>query len=386
MKRCGAAALAAAILSLCVLPQAVRASVPDCSAGASILVCADTGAVLCEHNADEPMLIASTTKIMTALVVLENAAPEDPVVISRESTLVEGSSMYLREGETYTVEQLLYGLMLCSGNDAADALARHVAGDISAFSDLMNAKARELGMISSSFQNPHGLDAEGHYSTARDLATLMCAAMALPEFVKIVSTRSYSLNGLTYVNHNKLLWQYEGMLGGKTGYTMAAGRILVTCARREGLTLVCVTIADPDDWNDHIALLDWGFETWCCEKISPRDQQLRLHVISGESGFVPLTETEDFYVFHARDAAVELKYELPRFVYAPVTEGAEAGALLVYVDGELTARCALAYAAGVAQAQGVRLSAWERFKLGWYRANRYGYNYYPYMFLTLGGN
>ena len=377
----------AAALMLCVCPLNISAvsNVPELSAASSILVHADTGTVLYEHDADERMLIASTTKIMTALVVLENAELDDEVEVAYESTLVEGSSMYLKSGGRYTVRELLYGLMLCSGNDAADALARYISGDIDSFAELMNNKASELGMADSCFKNPHGLDAEGHYSTARDLAKLMCAAAEVPEFVAIASARSYSLNGLTYVNHNKLLWQYKGMLCGKTGYTMAAGRILVTCAERDGMRLVCVTISDPDDWNDHVAMYDWAFENYSCDAVTPPEQLLRVHVISGESAYAYIEAEAGPGVFRAKDSELELRYELPRFVYAGVSRGECAGYVSVYVDGELSARRMLIYSEDVQRAENIKLSAWERFKLGWYRANQYGYNYCPYLFLSLGG-
>ena len=202
----------------------------DNAARAAIVVHPETGAVLYEKNADERLGIASTTKIMTALVVLEHCALEEPVEILPEYTAVEGSSMYLRAGETYTVEELLYGLMLVSGNDAAVALACHTAGSVEAFADMMNDQARALGMTDSAFQNPNGLDAEGHYSTARDMAKLACAAMENETFRTIVSTKSTTVDGQTLVNHNRLLRSYNGAVGVKTGYTKTVGRTLVSCA------------------------------------------------------------------------------------------------------------------------------------------------------------
>ncbi len=229
------------------------------SAAASILVDADSGRVLYEQNADARMLIASTTKIMTALVAIREGDLSDVVTVKREATLTEGSSMYLKEGEQLTLETLLYGLMLCSGNDAAVAIADHVGGSQKDFVKLMNETARELGMGSSSFANPNGLDAEDHYSTARDMAKLACAALQNETLLRIASTQSVTIGGRTMTNHNRLLRAVPGCIGMKTGYTRAAGRTLVSVAERDGRRLVAVTLQDGNDWADHAALYDWGF-------------------------------------------------------------------------------------------------------------------------------
>ena len=204
-------ALAAIIFLSLFLPVKAYAA-PDNSAEAVILVHADTGQILYSENADSKMLIASTTKIMTALVVPENCEPDEMVKILPEYTSVEGSSMYLKAGESYSVRDLLYGMLLVSGNDAATALAFYCAGSIEAFAELMNAKAREMGLQNSSFKNPHGLDADGHYSSAEDLAAITCQAMKNELFAEIVSTKTYKVGNQTYMNHNKLLWNYEGCL------------------------------------------------------------------------------------------------------------------------------------------------------------------------------
>lgn len=229
------------------------------SATAAILLDADSGAVLYEKNADRQMRIASTTKILTALVALECAPLQKEITVTAEH-LAEGSSMYLKLGETVTVEALLYGLMLCSGNDAALALACACCGSVESFVAEMNRKAGEIGMENSSFANPNGLDAEGHYSTARDMARLAAYAAKDPAFVRFCSTIQVSTAGRTMTNHNRLLRELEGCIGMKTGYTMAAGRTLVTCAVRDGRTLVAVTLQDGNDWADHKALYQYGFE------------------------------------------------------------------------------------------------------------------------------
>lgn len=250
---CGA--LLALGLLLTLLP--CRAEAVQLSAAAAILMDADSGEVLYEKDAARRMRIASTTKIMTALVVLEHARLTDTITVTNDH-MVEGSSMYLKPGETVTVEELLYGLLLCSGNDAALALA-DCCGGLEVFVAAMNDKAAALGMTGTSFANPNGLDEENHYSTARDMAVLAVYAAQNPTFRRICSTRTATVGGRTMTNHNKLLAQLEGCIGMKTGYTRAAGRTLVSCAEREGRRLVAVTLCDGNDWADHKALYEMGF-------------------------------------------------------------------------------------------------------------------------------
>ncbi len=242
-------------LIFCITPAVAEAL--EVSATAAVLMDADMGQVLYEKNGDRQMLIASTTKIMTALVVLEYAAPDDVITVTPDH-MAEGSSMYLRAGETVRVEELLYGLLLCSGNDAALALTE-CAGGLTPFVALMNEKAAALGMAHTSFANPNGLDADGHYSTARDMAVLAAAAVENPTFRRICSSRSVTIGQRTMENHNRLLRQVEGCVGLKTGYTRAAGRTLVSCTERDGCRLVAVTLQDGNDWADHAALYDYGF-------------------------------------------------------------------------------------------------------------------------------
>ena len=280
--------LSLALISFFKIPAHAE---PGNSAKSAILVHADTGTVLYEKNADEHMLIASTTKIMTAIVVLEHCELDDTVEVDARSAGIEGSSMYIKAGETYTVEELLYGLLLVSGNDAASALALHVSENIEDFAALMNEKAAELGMTESSFKNAHGLDEDGHYSTARDMAKLAAYCMENEDFARIAGTVSHTVGEQTLVNHNRLLREYEGCIGLKTGYTMAAGRTLVSCAERDGARYVCVTLNDPDDWDDHKALYDWAFANYSFAEVIPAGLSHEVPVISGaESSAVAQTE------------------------------------------------------------------------------------------------
>ena len=229
----------------------------EVSAAAAVLMDADSGRLLYDKNGEKRMLIASTTKLMTALVALELGEPSQVITVTA-AHMAEGSSMYLRPGEKLTLEELLYGLLLCSGNDAALAVTECMGGAVP-FVARMNEKAAELGMENTHFANPNGLDDEAHYSTAEDMAKLAAAAMDDPVLRRVASTRTARIGGRTLTNHNKLLSRLDGCVGLKTGYTKAAGRTLVSCAEQAGHRLVAVTLRDGDDWNDHEALYRWGF-------------------------------------------------------------------------------------------------------------------------------
>jgi D-alanyl-D-alanine carboxypeptidase len=273
---------------------------------------------------------------MTALVVLEQADLHQQVEIPAEAVGVEGSSMYLKAGEVLTVEDLLYGLMLSSGNDAAVALALCVAGSIQNFADLMNTKAQTLGLADTHFANPNGLDSQENYSTARSLGKLAQAAMENEAFRTIVSTKTYSCPGHSLVNHNKLLWQYDGAVGVKTGFTRQAGRLLVGSAERNGRRIISVTIQAPDDWNDHQTLLDYGFSLYQEETLVVEGTQVgTAPVISGTASQVPLlaTETVTWYLLPGETPSFQL--DVPMFVYAPVEAGKTMGELRVYVGTDL---------------------------------------------------
>lgn len=239
---------------------------PSVSARCAVVIHMDTGEVLFEKNGSEKRAMASTTKIMTALLTLEEAAIDNrEVEITREMVLVEGSSMGLREGDRLTLRDLAVGMLTVSGNDAANSAATIIGGSREAFVTKMNQRAKELGMLDTHFDTPSGLDGDTHYSTALDMAKLGAAAMSNPDFAAIAGAQSMKVTFLspeknvTYQNHNKLLKLYEGSTGVKTGFTKKAGRCLVSSAERDGVRLVAVTLDAPDDWNDHAALLDYGF-------------------------------------------------------------------------------------------------------------------------------
>lgn len=321
---------------------------------------ASTNRVLFEKNADAHALIASTTKIMTALVVCEQCNVLDRVRIPKDAVGIEGSSMYLREGEVMTVQELLYGLMLHSGNDAAVALAIYCGGTVEGFAQLMNDKAHRLGLTGTHFENPHGLDSPGHYSTARDMATLAAYAMNNPLFAQTVSTKSVSAAGRSLRNHNKLLWRVDGADGVKTGFTKAAGRILVSSATRQGRRLITVTMNAPDDWNDHAGLIENGFKRFSEKTIITKGECLgTAEVAGGNSPDVQLMAAEDFSYALADDERVQVVLQGTGFVYAPVVNGQHAGFAYICVDDEAVGKVSMVYGNTVEQLIPKR-SFWSR--------------------------
>lgn len=332
-----AVGILAAILFLPVKAGAI-------SAECAILIDAQTGRVLYEKQAEEKSLIASTTKIMTALVICEQTNVLDRVKIPKEAVGIEGSSMYLKEGEVLTVQELLYGLMLQSGNDAAVALAIYCGGTVEGFTELMNDKAHRLGMTQSHFANPNGLDSPGNYSTARDMALLTAYAMQNPIFAQTVSTKTITIGERCLRNHNKLLWQLEGANGVKTGYTKAAGRILISSVTRMGRRLIAVTFNDPNDWQDHKALIEDGFSRFTVQKLIQKGQTLgQLELAGGQEASVDLIAAEDFSYSLAQGERVTISLPEAGFAYAPVAEGQEAGFAHILVDGTAVAKVPLVY-------------------------------------------
>ena len=327
----------AAVMLFSIFPCQIKAV--ETSAASAILMDADSGRVLYEQNADARMLIASTTKILTALVAIREGDLSDTVTVKKEAALTEGSSMYLKEGEQLTLETLLYGLLLCSGNDAAVAIADHVGGSVAGFVEMMNQTARELGMEHSSFANPNGLDHEDHYSTARDMALLARAAVENETLVRIASTRSITIGGRTMTNHNKLLSRQDGCIGLKTGYTRAAGRTLVSCAERNGQRLVAVTLQDGNDWADHQALYEYGFGTYPAYRAAVLGQVVRRETVEdGISATVPLVAADSFSWPLAEGERLDTAVELDAPLIAPVTAGTKAGQAVFSVDGREVGR------------------------------------------------
>ena len=330
MKQRIAGAAAALLAAASFLPLNVQAV----SARKACVLDGITGNVLFEKYAEDRSLIASTTKIMTALIVCEQCNVLDRMRIPKEAVGIEGSSMYLKEGEILTLQELLYGLMLSSGNDAAVALAIYCGGTVDGFAELMNDKARILGLKNTHFVNPNGLDAPDHYSTAQDLAKLAAYAMRNPVFSKTVSAKNVKVGERFLTNHNKLLWRVEGADGVKTGYTKAAGRILVSSAVRQQRRLIAVTIDDPDDWRDHAAMLEEKFSGFHPKQIIHRGDLLgTVRVEGGDSSRAEVLAACDFFYALAPQECPQTMLSGPGFVFAPVVEGAKAMDAYVLLEG-----------------------------------------------------
>lgn len=286
-------------LFMCVCFFPTPASAVSTGADGAVVIEAATRQIIYSNNCHERFAMASTTKIMTAALAIENGNTTDLVTVSQNAQNQEGSSIYLRTNDRITLEDLLYGLMLNSGNDAAVAIAEYIGGSTENFVKMMNEKAEELGCRDTHFTNPSGLYDKNHYSSAYDMAIIMSYAMENDEFKKIISTKEYQINtgnSVTYLrNHNKLLWQYEKCIGGKTGFTKLAGRCLVTCAERDDITLIAVTLNDSDDWRDHKNLYEYSFERTTKKNIIKRNDILctrkirgqRINILAGENFTIP---------------------------------------------------------------------------------------------------
>ena len=301
-------------------------SASQISARAAALYEPETGTFLFEKNSSNRLPMASTTKIMTALVALENTSLDVLVAVDDSAIGVEGSSAYLRQGDVLSMEELLYALMLSSANDAAVAIACHVGGSIEGFATLMNDKARSLGLTDTHFENPHGLDSDEHYTTARDLALIAAEALRSDILREISSTYKKSFiteeRSRTYINHNKLLRLYDGAIGLKTGYTKRCGRCLVGAAERDGLRFITVTLDAPSDWSDHALMLDYGYDT--LEKIrlaEVGEYSYDLGVIGSDTERITVSNKHELFFINKKGVGeIEKEVRLLPFAQAPISQ------------------------------------------------------------------
>ncbi len=359
--------LCVVLCGIATLPASAESGTLSVSAKSAVLAEGESGEVIWSKNGDDRLPMASTTKIMTALVAIESCSDLTRLVkVDPAACGVEGSSVYLKEGETLSLEELLYALLLESANDSACAIAIEVAGSMEKFAEMMNETAQRIGMTCSHFTNPHGLDDEEHYTTAADMAKLAVYALKNGDFARIVSTykTTIPMNGddgtRVLLNHNKLLKHYDGAIGVKTGFTKRSGRCLVSAAERDGVRMIAVTLSAPDDWNDHKNMLDYGFSMYKHIDI----------VKSGEiSHSIPVTgSTEEYVTVSNRDAAgitlpsdspePKCIIEAPRFVYAPVNEGDILGYACYSIAGEEILRIPLYAQTGCECKQ--KPSLWKR--------------------------
>lgn len=312
------------------------------SAKSAVLYQPQTDNYLYEKNPDVRLPMASTTKIMTAIVATEALDPNELVLIPKEACGKEGSSIYLTEGETLTFSDLLHGLLLSSANDAACAIALSVSGSIENFASLMNEKAEQMGLSNTHFENPHGLDSEAHYTTARELAKIGAAALDIPLLKEIMAKKTATITNLDgttryLYNHNKLLNLYDGAIGIKTGFTKKSGRCLVGACEKDGLTFVTVTINAPSDWSDHMKMFDMGYSL--LELRTPAkagEFSYSLPILNSDKNAVIAENEEGFTrICKKSDNPIETQVSLKQFLLAPIKKGDKLGRVDFYLDGEI---------------------------------------------------
>ncbi|MBR5452007.1 MAG: D-alanyl-D-alanine carboxypeptidase [Clostridia bacterium] len=332
------------LLFLPLMPQKASAvGLPTVSAKAAVVINGLTREIIYSKNEHQKLSMASTTKIMTSLLLIESGLLDDTYTVTKEA-LVEGSSIGLKEGDSITGKVLLAGMMLESGNDAATAAAIWISGSQTTFADKMNQKAKQIGMQNTNFVTPSGLDSDEHYSTAYDMALLAAAALEVKEFREISSTVSMHATYGTpqktkfFYNHNKLLTEYDGAIGLKTGYTKKSGRCLVSAAEKDGKLIIVVTLSDPNDWQDHKNLLDYGMSQVESCDITYNGGDIEVAVVGSDISLVALavpkrtaglSEEEKKYITY--------KIETEGFQYAPTKAGQIAGKVYYYYKGNLIA-------------------------------------------------
>ncbi len=355
-------------LCLCLFPLTAlgeREKPKTVSAKGAVVMDAVTGVVLFEKNADAPLPMASTTKIMTTLLLLERGNLEETITVTKEMVQVEGTSMGLLPGDTVTPLSLCYGMMLASGNDAANVAAFIHSGSIQEFAGAMNQKATALGMKNTTFVTPSGLDQGDHHSTPYDMALLAAYALQNPTFREIVSSKTAKCSygnppyPRTLSNHNRLLKEYEGCIGVKTGFTKKAGRCLVSAATRNGATLICVTLKAPDDWNDHKNLLDYGFSEM--EELCHPAGELSLPVVGGTASQVSLSHGALTCTLPSKiKADLAFRRCVPPFLYAPIDSGQQVGQLELTYKGQVIAQTPI-IAKGAIPLPPKKISFWQVF-------------------------
>ena len=311
----------------------------EISAESAVVINAETKEIIFEKNAFLKKSMASTTKIMTSLITVESGRLSDKVTVA-DKIHSDGSSVGLKEGYTLTLENLVYAMMLESGNDAAEVTAEYFCASEERFSDLMNKKAREIGMNNTNFVTASGLDSDEHYTTAYDMALLGAYAVINPVFRRFCSTEAKTVTyinpsvSMVFSNHNKLLNNCEGVYGIKTGFTKKSGRCLVTSCQRNGINLVCVTLNAPDDWNDHRKLYEICFSELNTTIINCVFSK-RINVYGSDKESIKVKTNEDTYTFASlNDAEVKIQTIMPEIHYAPIKRGDIVGEIRIVSDNE----------------------------------------------------
>lgn len=328
-------------LVLISLFSAVRVSAAEISAKAAVVINGDTGEILYSQNPNERLPMASTTKIMTSLLLCELGGDLNrEIVTTPEMVTVEGSSMGLLAGDTVSLHDLLYGMMLSSGNDAANTTAIAIGGSINAFVDLMNERAVEMGLTDTHFATPSGLDAEGHYTTAYELALIARQALSNEDFAAAAaSTKATLCYGnppykRTLTNHNKLLKMYDDIVGVKTGFTKKSGRCLVSASRKDGKFVIAVTLNAPSDWSDHRTLLDIGLSLVSTQEFSAAQSQISVNVVGADGEHSIKAKIPSANLSVSENTKVTYCIKMPKFLYAPVENGEKIGEIVYFCDGK----------------------------------------------------
>lgn len=315
------------------------------SAHSAVLINADDGSVLFEKNSDEKLPMASTTKIMTAIIAIENGDLSKEFAVDERAVGVEGTSAYLQKGDKLTLESALYALLLQSANDAAVAIACEISKSTEDFVGLMNQKCADLGLSCTHFENPNGLPSSGHYTTAKELAYLAAYCMKNETFAAIVSKKSadININGAprTFVNHNRLLSMYNDCIGIKTGYTQKSGRCLVSAAEREGCRLIAVTLNAPNDWNDHKKLFDHGFGKYRSYLLFDEESFIFEIPVAGSSKSIRISPDGSQSCLLKNGSHITTRLEAPHIITAPIKKGRTLGYAVFECDGKEICRTPL---------------------------------------------
>lgn len=370
------------LLLFSILPFASSNAVAEglsVSAKSAVLIEADTGRVLFAKNKDMQLPMASTTKILTALITLESDNLDELFVVDEKAIQVEGSSMGLQKGDSASLRTLACGMLLPSGNDAANAAAVRIGGSIAEFAAMMNQRAAAIGMTNSHFVTPSGLDDEQHYSTAHDMAKLARVALKNNAFQDICSRNiaKVEFGNPPYErwlkNHNRLLNEYKGAIGVKTGFTKKSGRCLVSAAERDGVTLIAVTLNAPNDWQDHTLMFNYGFNDVKPQQYDVKYEEIQLNVVGGKSdkvGVVPLTSTM-VNVEKNKLQDITQKVIAEHFYYAPIQAGDVVGKIELYLDGEEIGTATLIAAEDVQRdITEIKYSLWDKIKM-WFNNLKY---------------
>lgn len=332
-----------AVILLMSAPSVYAVSLSGISAKASVIIDAQSGKVIAGKNEHEKLPMASTTKIMTTLLLIESGGLDEEFKVDNNAIMVEGSSMGLCADDTVTKRALCYGMMLPSGNDAANETAVLLGGTAENFAVMMNEKAEALGLEDTHFVTPSGLHDDDHYSTAYDMAKLTKEALKNETFKEIcgASSKKLSFGNPPYerrlVNTNKLLALYDGCIGVKTGFTDEAGRCLISAVEKDGVTLICVTLNAPNDWNDHIKMYDYGFSVTESRSADFDFSRLYVNVAGGDTDSVRVVPEKipKYTVVNGEVPKISYKVTLDRFIYAPVSKGRKAGMISFYSGDSL---------------------------------------------------